>query len=144
MPKKEPSATVGSWLDDVFPDFESVSPKDAVPGFTISRDELYVLMKHSYKTARSIDFDDFLVDYTISKRRLQSTCAWGRFSAMAKILGSEAEAQAAAEIDEDFRDKHPYFWRAFLMGIPIRRGRNGFPLPEEHQLPLWAATTPEA
>jgi hypothetical protein len=56
---------------------------------------------------------------------------------MAEVVGSELEKRAIAEVEKELRDKNPYFWRAFLLDIPLRRGSDGFPLEEEHQLPLW-------
>ena len=110
---------------------------DQVPGFTVSKYELYELMKHCYRTARDIQFDDILLDDSNRERQWRSHSAYCRFGAIAEVVGPEMEKRAVAEVEKQLRDENPYFWRAFLMKIPLRRNCRGMLLREEQQPPLW-------
>ena len=97
------------------------------PGFTVRKYELYELMKHWFRTARGVEFDYFMFQIAGGTESWLRSLAYGRFNAMADLLGPEVTTRAMDEVDKEFRDKEPYFWRAFLSGIRIRRGDGGGP-----------------
>jgi hypothetical protein len=109
------------------------------PGFTVRKNELYELMKHWYRTARGLQFDYFMIQIAGGRESWLRNFAYARFDSIAEVLGHEVAKRAMAEVDKEYREKEPYFWRAFVRGIAVRRGDDGSPLPEEVQPPLWVA-----
>jgi len=107
--------------------------REEVAGFVVSKCEIYQLAKHWYRTARDIEFFWFMAECIGSSERRERYCADARFNQIAEILGTNVTDRAIAEVEREFLEKEPYYWRAFRSGIRLRRDGRGSPLPKELQ-----------
>src|SRR5262249_51389342 len=108
-----------------------------VPGLSLTKHEMYLLIKHWYREARDTEFFWYIAQCVGSIERRLKWYADGRFNAISSLLGPEATARAIAEVDQEFRTKHPYHYRAFLGGVELLRDAEGCPFPEEKQPKPW-------
>ena len=99
------------------------------------------LLKHWYRETAAIEYFWYFSRSCGPSERMLRAQAKECFAAFANILGEETTNRAIAEVDAEFRTKHPYYWRAFRRGIDLKRTPEGIPLPEDQQPPLW---TPKA